>query len=294
MINPCQKDAKLETSTLEKEQSNDSALQAEDRRLRRLRKRKNTVPSPSTLSQTPTSSPVPLEVSLGAAATAVTTKRFDRIIIIVHENTSYDKAMKNQYFGTNLTSRGALFTAYNALMYGNSYPEYMAMTGGNTYTASVVDATCIADLLEAKGLTWRNYLESYPGNCFLGDSDPYVERHSPFVSYKSIQNNKTRCNNGVVNLNQFNSDWKSGKLPTYSLVSPNQNHNGHAGDISKSVAWTKSFLEPLLADKALMNRTLIVLPFDEVTTGETGYHICPFYWIYGQTKANHQHNLHAL
>jgi len=200
-------------------------------------------------------------------------KRFDRIIIIVHENTSYNKAMKDQYFGTNLTSRGALFTAYNALMYGNSYPEYMAMTGGETYTKSVVDATCIADLLEAKGLTWRNYLESYPGNCFLGDSDPYVERHSPFVTYKSIQNNKIRCNNGVVNLNQFNNDWKSGKLPTYSLVSPNQNHNGHAGDISKSREWTKSFLEPLLADKALMNRTLIVLTFDEVTTGETGYHI---------------------
>jgi hypothetical protein len=80
------------------------------------------------------------------------------------------------------------------------------MTSGSTQKVAGDGPVTLAvqhlgDLLEAKRMTWRQYAEGFPGNCFLGQSSGrYVRHHAPFLSYQDVQTNPERCAN-AVNLN---------------------------------------------------------------------------------------------
>jgi outer membrane biosynthesis protein TonB len=125
---------------------------------------------------------------------------FDRYLVIVLENQSYSTVMSNTYF-QNLATKGTLFSSFYAITHP-SYPNYLSMVAGSTFGISSntqvnLQQKSIADLLEAKGLSWKSYAENYPGNCYLGstaDDALYVRKHVPFLSFQSIQNDATRCN----------------------------------------------------------------------------------------------------
>ncbi len=193
-------------------------------------------------------------------------KVFDHIITIVLENTGYEDAVTNSYFKT-LINRGALFTHFNAITHP-SYPNYLAMVAGSTFgihsdSQKNLTEKTIADLLEAKGLTWKSYAEDYPGHCFLGDRErTYARKHVPLLSFTSIQHDPKRCAK-VVSTDQFNKDWQAHTLPHYAFFTPNMNHNGHDTNFDTAAQWLESFLEPLLADQEGMKKTLIEVTFDE-------------------------------
>mgnify|MGYP000947856384 FL=1 len=156
-------------------------------------------------------------------------KFFDRAIFVVFENTNYSNALK-QPFLKKLANQGALFTNFLAPTHP-SQGNYVALTAGsmNGVTGDGLynlNVNNIADLLEAKGLTWKVYAEDYPGNCFTGNSKKYVRKHNPFISFTNIQKNPSRCSN-IVNANQFDIDAKSGKLANYIFYVPNLNNDGH-------------------------------------------------------------------
>jgi len=191
---------------------------------------------------------------------------FDRVIIIVLENTDYEDAIRDPYL-KSLASQGTLFSN----LHGNfhpSYANYLAMVGGDFFGTvfdqqKTINAPTVADLLEAKKLTWKNYAEGYPGNCFLGNSSGnYARKHVPFLSFKGIQSDPARCAR-VVNAEEFTNDLQSGSLPTYSFYSPNMDNDGHDTDLATASRWLKGLLTPILADSKLMERTLIEITFDE-------------------------------
>lgn len=108
--------------------------------------------------------------------------------------------------------------------------------------------THLADLLEAKGFTWKLYQEDYPGNCFVGDAYPYVQKHNPFISFSNIQG-KPRCAN-IANSAQFDADvaayHNSGKpLPNFMFYTPNMRNDGHdttvlfSGDYLRNSLWPR-------------------------------------------------------
>lgn len=193
-------------------------------------------------------------------------KVFDRVISIVLENADYSKVITHPYF-QKLMSEGSLLTQFEAIAHP-SYPNYLAMIAGKKYFTFLdaqinVDDPNLADLLEAKGLTWKNYAEGYPGGCFLKDSlGKYARKHVPFLSFKSIQKNPARCAR-VVNENEFAKDWALRTLPDYSMYTPNLDHDGHDTNLDTAANWLKGFLEPLLNDKEGMRGTLIEITFDE-------------------------------
>jgi hypothetical protein len=195
---------------------------------------------------------------------------FDRYLVIVLENQDYSSVMKNVYF-QNLAKKGTLFTSYYAITHP-SYPNYVSMVAGSTFGISSntqvnLQQTSIADLLEAKGLSWKGYAEDYPGNCYLGStaaSALYVRKHVPLLSFQSIQNDATRCNY-VVPASTFQNDWNSRQLPTYSFYTPNMDNDGHDTSVSFSATWLQSFLDPLLQDSVGMNGTLVHITYDEGT-----------------------------
>lgn len=219
---------------------------------------------------------------------------FDRIVVIVLENTKHSEALQQPYL-RSLTTIGALFTDFHAVGHP-SYPNYLAMVAGSTFgirddEPRDLDATNLADLLESSGVSWKVYAENLPGRCFTGIQSRdglYVRRHEPFISFRSIQTNQARCDR-IVNAAQFRADLAKDALPEYSLYVPNLLNDGHdtplldplswgqtllgrSPRLVNADAWLKGFLSPLLEDPKFTRGTLVVVTFDE-STGAWGNQI---------------------
>ena len=143
-------------------------------------------------------------------------KYFDRAIFVLFENTNYSDAIR-QPFLRQLADGGAHFSNFIAMTHP-SQGNYVALTSGSLNGVTDdgeydLNVNNIADLLEAKGLTWKVYSEAYPGNCFTGKSKgKYARKHNPFISYLNIQKNPSRCAN-IVEASQFDRDAANGALP---------------------------------------------------------------------------------
>ncbi|KAJ3076242.1 hypothetical protein HDU98_004855 [Podochytrium sp. JEL0797] len=190
-------------------------------------------------------------------------------MVIVLENEDAQAVLADPYLGGNLASRGYLMTNYNGVAHP-SQPNYIAMVSGSTNGCTNdnninIKTKSVADLLEAKGLSWKNYAEGYPGSCSLGSSyTTYYRKHVPFISFTNIQTQATRCAK-IVPASQLTKDIASGTLPTYMFYTPDINNDGHDTDIPTSSAWLKGFLEPLLVNP-LFSKTLFHIVYDESHT----------------------------
>lgn len=192
---------------------------------------------------------------------------FNHFIVIVLENMDYKKVITDPYM-KELMDMGVSFSNFSAIRHP-SYPNYLAMVGGETFGVTsdkqiTIHDRCIADLLEAKGLTWKNYAENYPGNCFLKKKHGklYRRKHVPFLSFRSIQKNPKRCAN-VVPADQFYIDALNNQLPNYSFISPNMENDGHDTNLTYASGFLQYFLPPILSNPAIMNGTLIEITYDE-------------------------------
>ncbi len=116
---------------------------------------------------------------------------FSRIFIVVMENTSPVDILKDSGFN-DLLSSGTFLSDVTAS--GRpSQLNYVALLAGSTLgvtTNNNVDlaSTSIVDKFEAAGITWKAYMEDYPGNCFSGASSGlYRRKHNPFMSFNRIR-----------------------------------------------------------------------------------------------------------
>src|SRR5207249_2230015 len=92
-------------------------------------------------------------------------KAFDRIFIIMFENQTLDAVLGNPFM-KNLAERGALMTRYFGIAHP-SQPNYIASIAGlplgvTDDSKQDIDASNLVDLLEAKGITWKAYMENLP------------------------------------------------------------------------------------------------------------------------------------
>lgn len=219
--------------------------------------------------------PAGLAVSSSGAwaesAAAVSSLRPDqpqtKIMMVVLENTDYDTAL-HQPFLASLATRGALLTHFTAEAHP-SQPNYIALISGSTYRVHSdgkvsLAARHIGDLVETKGLRWKVYAESYPGNCFLGTgAGTYVRKHVPFLSFKNVQNDQARCGARIVSASELANDIRDGKLPDYSLYVPDLKNDGHDTGVAYADHWLSATFGPLLQDPKFMKGLLFVVTFDE-------------------------------
>lgn len=70
----------------------------------------------------------------------------------------------------------------------------------------------------------------------------------------------------VQSLQDFHLDVRANTLPQYAHISPNMNNDGHDTTLAYAANWILSFLTPLLADEQFMEKTLILLTYDESET----------------------------
>lgn len=148
-------------------------------------------------------------------------KNFDRVLIVVLENTDYEVAMQDSYL-QSLIPKGLLLTNFSGVSHP-SYPNYIAMVAGDTLgitdsTQKTFSQQSLANLLEAKKLSWKVYAEGYPGQCFLKESEgKYVRRHVPMLSFAYVKNNPALCAK-IVSGKEFAKDWKEKKLPITQCI----------------------------------------------------------------------------
>ncbi len=223
-------------------------------------------------------------------------KAFDRIIIVMLENATVQDVLGNTYLN-NLRKKGVFLSNSYGVTH-SSQPNYILSVAGDNmgfandtpgyaqwvYDNSGTPVTTIADLLEAKNLTWKNYAEDLPPgyvaaamngfpDTFPPETYPFARKHVPFLSFPDIITNPDR-NKNITDAGELAADLASGRLPNYSWYSPNLHNDGH--DLKPGqpetptriyeMANIEAFLRGFLSDDPIAKfppRTLIVITFDE-------------------------------
>lgn len=192
---------------------------------------------------------------------------FERVLIVALENQDYENASDDPYL-RRLAKQGANFTNFHGLFHP-SYSNYLAMVAGKDIPTLFdrqkdLNECTVADLLQAKGLTWKNYAQGYPEQppqCVTAHAfGRYARKHVPFLSFKSIQQHA--CDN-IVAASRFEVDRERRALPAYAFYSPDLDNDGHDTGLAHASRWLKGLLDPLLKDPAFMKGTLIIVTFDE-------------------------------
>ncbi|KAK4545484.1 hypothetical protein LTR36_002834 [Oleoguttula mirabilis] len=204
-------------------------------------------------------------------------KSFDRFITIWLENTDFDKAASDPNLAW-LATKGITLENYYGVTHP-SEPNYVASVGGDNFGMdnddfNQIDAnvSSVIDLLEDKGISWGTYQEDMPYTGFEGYSwvnqetlaNDYVRKHNPPVIYNA--NTSPRRLSYQKNLTEFHTDLANKDLPQWSFITPNMTDDGHDTSVTVAGTFTRSFLEPLLSDEYFMERTLILVTFDETET----------------------------
>jgi hypothetical protein len=195
--------------------------------------------------------------------------RPDHIVIVIEENKSYRQIIRNmaaQYIN-QLANDGASFTNSFAITHP-SQPNYLALFSGSTH--GIPDDRCpislsgdnLASELRKKGMTFTIYSESMPLTGYQGcQYGQYFRKHNPAVNWQ----NKNIPPEANMPFDMFPSDYA--KLPTVSIVVPNQTNDMHDGAtlldaIIQGDRWLKKHLDPYV-QWAKKNNSLLILTWDE-------------------------------
>ncbi|RCI07913.1 hypothetical protein L249_5888 [Ophiocordyceps polyrhachis-furcata BCC 54312] len=231
-----------------------------------------------------------------AAATAKTTsptskvagKAFDRIAIIWFENQNYEKAVGDANFNF-FANKGISLSNYYAVTHP-SQPNYMASIAGDyfgmdndKFSMAPANISTVIDLLESKDISWGLYQEDMPFSGYEGrhfvnldnGANDYVRRHNPAVLHNSIASSEQRLSQ-IKNLSMtdperslFHRDLEANALPQWMFITPNMTSDGHDSSVTVAGEWCRRFLEPLMSDERFMNRTLVLISWDETETYAT-------------------------
>ncbi|KAK0626346.1 phosphoesterase family-domain-containing protein [Immersiella caudata] len=225
-------------------------------------------------------------LGVASAKQIVQGKAFERIIQVWLENQDFAKVSLDANI-VDLKRKGVTALRYYAHTHP-SQPNYLAAIGGDYFGCNHDEFArlpekvfTVADLLESKNISWAAYMEDMPGPGFMGNySDgstrnggwDYVRKHNPFVTYDSVTNDGDRLLR-ILSFDDFHRDFAARRVPQFVFMTPNMMNDGHNSSLEAAAEWSHKFLEPLLADNAFDERTLIMLTYDESETYENPNHI---------------------
>ncbi len=219
--------------------------------------------------------PTTTAVGTPAPTTPPGTSTIKHVFLVVMENHSYNQVW-NTSSSPYITSLGNAYgraTNYFAITHP-SLPNYLDLFGGSNHgitsdcspsSACHINANNLADNLNAKGLTWKGYMESMPSNCDITSASSYAPKHDPFVYFDDIRTNTARCSAGVVPYSALASDLKSvSTTPNYAFITPNLCSDMHDCSVTTGDNWLKSHLPLMLNSPACtVDKCLLILTWDE-------------------------------
>jgi acid phosphatase len=220
-----------------------------------------------TLTATKAATPIPSNTPSASS--------IQHVFVVVMENHSYNEVWNTSSspYITSLGNAYARATNYHATIHP-SLPNYLDLYGGSNYgittdcnpsTSCHSTAINLADNLDAKGLTWKGYMESMPSPCFLTTSGTYAPKHNPMVYFDDIYTNATRCKAHDVPYTALATDLASAATtPNYSLIVPNLCNDMHDCSVTTGDTWLKNNLPAILNSPACtVEKCLLVLTWDE-------------------------------
>jgi hypothetical protein len=173
------------------------------------------------------------------------------------------------------------------------------MGTGCVYPAA---AKTIADQLEAKGLSWKGYMQDMGadptresatcGHPALNSQDKtqtatakdqYASRHDPFVYFHSIIDDQKRCDAHVVNLDVLTGDLASAATtPSFSFITPDLCSDGHDASCAdggpggqKAVdLFLRQWVPRITGSPAFADGGLLVITWDESEGPQTSSDAC--------------------
>jgi len=224
-----------------------------------------------------------------ASTPARSVPAIQHVFIVVFENEAYDEIIGNTrempYFN-ELAGRYALAANY----YANTHPSignYFMMTAGqlitrdDSYSLTIREDNIVRHLI-AEGKSWKSYAEDLPALGYTGeDRRPYVRRHNPLSFFSDVMGDPAQKKN-LVPLTQLAEDMRSGSLPNYGFVVPNNLHNLHSCTLGGTScteeeqmrladAWLRDSLGPLLENKSFQESGLLLIVFDEAEHGDRSH-----------------------
>ena len=180
-------------------------------------------------------------------------KVFDRVLIVMLEN-QYRSYVMQDAFMRKLASAGANMTNFFGAFHPSQTNYVASLAGevcgvtGDTPPASPLMQQTLVDVLEAGGVSWKAYMEAYPGDPwksvwqstdYPSDDQPlnafpttppllakYFRKHNAFASFHTIQSSQERWSK-IVDDEQFWKDVGTNQLPEYSWFTPDIWNDGH-------------------------------------------------------------------
>ncbi len=155
-----------------------------------------------------------------------------------------------------------------------SLPNYLALVAGSNYgihsdcTDCNIDGTTIADQMVSSGHDWGAYMEDMPSPCWNGATvgDSYGKKHNPFMYFDHIRNDPAACARDQP-FSSFYPALDSGRLPAFSMVSPNMCHDGHSCALRDSDAWVNSFAAHVIGSAWFQRGGVLIITYDEGVGG---------------------------
>jgi phospholipase C len=265
--------------------------------------------------------PITLALLFGALCLAPSGARADHlppvrhVFVVVLENKGYDETFgpgsQAPYLSRTLAQQGQLLTDYYGIGH-QSLGNYIAMVSGQPpnlatqsdcqiyqdFAGGIMDAdgvavgqgcvypravTTVADQLQAKGMTWKGYMEDMGTPCrhpALNAPDPtqqarvgdqYAARHNPFVYFHSIID-RPSCAANDVPLDRLPADLAdAASTANFSFITPNLCNDGHdapcvdgsPGGLTSADAWLREWIPKITSSPAYQADGLLIVTFDE-------------------------------
>jgi len=211
-----------------------------------------------------------LALGVGHAA-RLPASRTSHVVVVVMENKEAPEVIGSSAapYETALAHSYGYASASFAVTHP-SLPNYLALTSGSTAgitsdcTSCQVGGRNLVDQLEAAHVSWRAYLEDYPGHCFTGaGSGGYARKHDPFVYYDDVIGSPARCAH-LVGFGALASYLRGGHLPTFAWITPNLCDDTHDCGVGVGDAFLARTVPALLRE--LGPAGFLVITWDEGTS----------------------------
>ena len=272
---------------------------------------------------------LPLGLLVAAAVPAHTASAQQRpaspirhVFLLVLENEGYDTTFQANsrapYLADTLRRAGALLTQFHGIGHF-SLDNYIAMISGISPTRETqldcqvysdfvetgvapdgqpIGSGCVypahvptlANQLEAKGLTWKGFMEdmgndptreaSTCGHPTIGTpdqteratpTDQYATKHNPFMYFHAVIDSAT-CERNIVTLPHLESALRSAdQTPNFSFITPSLCHDGHdrpckngePGSLESANAFLQHWVPLITSSPAFRADGLLIITFDE-------------------------------
>jgi len=202
----------------------------------------------------------------------------DSLFIIILENGNLNDLLA-QAFVQKLTTMGYLLSNYHGIQ-PPSQVNYWALSAGSIFSDYTkptneninLRASNIYDLLDKKGISWKVYMENYPGACFSGANSKthgminknsfYVRKHNPAISFDNIRKDPLRCQK-IVDAKDLLKDIIMQDLPQFAFYTPNNMNNGHDTNPEFTDDYLFRHWGPLFLDSRFMRNRTVIITYDE-------------------------------